>query len=290
MNLAKIKAAGRGFLRSQGYDVHPVRVDDTALYLKHHGPDPVADRRFYNVGAGSFYHPCWTNLDYVSEWYEGVQKGVVHHDLMSEDPLPIPSASAEIIYTSHTIEHIKDDAVARLFREAHRALKTGGVFRVTTGPDADTDFAAMMRGDEGWFYWDAAYDESGQWRTMTKAPCCSVPLEERWLHHVATMLAPNDLSPSPHKFDAASIRQIIAERGKEGALDYFTSLTEWRGDRPGNHVSWWNADKIAAFLREAGFNTVYRSGYGQSAAPVLRNTYYFDNTHPQMSVYVEAVR
>lgn len=268
-----------------GVDLRPVVRDDTALYdrLYPHG-------RFYNIGSGSFFHPRWINLDYVSEWYRNEQKNVIHCDLMSDDPLPIPDASADVIYTSHTIEHVKDDAVDRLFRESYRALKPGGFLRVTTGPDADTDFSAMQRADEDWFYWDKAYDRPGTFETMFHAPATSVPLEERWLRHVATMLAPNDLSPSIHKFDAVEIRRIIAEKGKIGALDYFTGLTEWRGDTPGNHVSWWSHDKIAAFMRNAGFADPYRSGYGQSACAPLRNTLYFDNTHPQMSVYVEAVR
>lgn len=282
---ADLKHRIRLALQRVGVDIRPVRLNDTADYDR-----LFPDGRFYNVGAGAFFHPRWSNIDYVSEWYRDRQKNVTHHDLMSGDPLPIPDASADIVYTSHTIEHVKDEAVARLFREAFRALKPGGHFRVTTGPDAENDFAAMMRGDEDWFYWDRAYDRPGSYEHMLHAPATSVPLEERWLHHVATMLAPNDLSPSNHKFDAEAIRRIIAERGETGALDYFTSLTEFSPARPGNHVSWWSHDKIAELLKSAGFRTVYRSGYGQSACPVLRNTLYFDNTHPQMSVYMEAVR
>lgn len=76
----------------------------------------LAGKPFYNVGSGSFYHPMWTNIDYVSNWYSGVQQNVVHHDLMSERPLPIESNSAQIIYTSHTIEHVKERAVLYFFQ------------------------------------------------------------------------------------------------------------------------------------------------------------------------------
>lgn len=279
-----------GALRARGLNIVRVRSDDVADYRRLYPQAAVDERRFYNVGAGSFSHPCWTNIDFVSDWYGSVQKNVVHHDLMSADPLPITDASAEVIYTSHTIEHVKEDAVARLFREAHRALKPGGIFRVTTGPDAESDFAAMMRGDEEWFYWDKRYDAPGSYEEMLHTPATSVPLEERWLRHVASMLAPNDKTPSAHKFTSADIRRIVAERGRVGALDYFASLTVFDPQRPGNHVSWWDATKIKTFLEAAGFKTVYRSGYSQSVCPVLRNTLYFDNTHPQMSVYVEAVK
>lgn len=278
-------------MKRVGLKVSRVRYDDTGDYQQHYSADAVTNRRFYNVGSGAFFHPCWTNLDYISGWYAEFQQGVVHYDLMAEGPLPIEDGTAEIIYTSHTVEHVTDEAVARLFRNAFVALKPGGILRVTTGPDADTDFRAMMNRDTEWFYWDdeasanfAAYQHIHAERPNTR------PIEERWLHHVASQLAPNDLSPSPVKFDGPAIRGIIADKGKEGALDYFTGLCQFQPEHIGNHISWWNADKLIDRIRAAGFETVYRSGFGQSAAHVLRNTHYFDNTHPQMSVYVEARR
>jgi len=67
-------------------------------------------------------------------------------------------------------------------------------------------------------------------------------------------------------------------------------LCEFNPERPGNHITWWSYEKINQYLRDAGFTNVYRSGYGQSISPILRNVNIFDNTHPQMSVYVEAVK
>jgi len=43
-------------------------------------------------------------------------------------------------------------------------------------------------------------------------------------------------------------------------------------------------------MKNAGFQNVYKSGYAQSKSPILRNTNYFDNTHPQISVYIEAIK
>jgi SAM-dependent methyltransferase len=288
--LSSAKAAVRQGLRHAGYDLTPIVRDDRALYRELFGVEAVENRRFYNIGAGAFSHPAWTNIDKSSDWYADAQVDIIDHDLMGSEPLPIASGTAEIVYTSHTIEHVDDAAVERLFSDVYRALKPGGIFRVTTGPDAETDFAALMRGDEHWFYWDRATDAAGTGGQIFFAPAASVPLEERWLHHVATQLAPNDRSPSPAKFAAPAIRAVISERGFPGCVEYFTSLCEFQPERPGNHISWWTHGKVTAFLQRAGFTTIYRSGYGQSASPVLRNTHYFDNTHPQMSLYVEAVR
>lgn len=205
MNLKALilKAFARANLelrRTGGYRLHLYNAADRA------------ERPFYNIGAGSFFHPCWTNIDFVSDWYSGVQRNVVHHD------------------------------------------------------------------------------RPGTFESTCHRPQSSAPLEERWLHHVASQLAPNDISPSEHKFEAAQIREILNRLSMEEALDYFTSLCRFQPERPGNHISWWNRAKVERFLRDAGFTTIYRSGYMQSRCPLMRQSSQFDSTHPQMSVYVEAIR
>ena len=59
---------------------------------------------------------------------------------------------------------------------------------------------------------------------------------------------------------------------------------------PGNHVNWWNRDKVTRMLRQCPFDQISLSGYAQSVAPVLRNTRYFDKTRPEMSIYVECIK
>jgi len=55
-------------------------------------------------------------------------------------------------------------------------------------------------------------------------------------------------------------------------------------------MNWWNKKKAFRMLREAGFEKIYSSAYGQSFSPVLRNTALFDHTGPKVSLYIEAVK
>lgn len=289
--VSKAITVARELLRRAGVEVR--RVEDPyrlSLYRSLYPESVLAHKPFYNVGAGSFYHPYWTNIDYVSGWYGDAQSGVRHHDLMSLEPLPVESSTAHVIYTSHTIEHVSREAVEVLFREAHRALISGGVLRVTTGPDAETDFRALQRGDADWFYWDEVYSEPGTYEHIYKAPATSVPLEERWLHHVASQLAPIDISPSSCKLDAIAVQKLIAHHGFPAVLDEITSMCHFDPERPGNHISWWTHDRVIRLLRNSGFELVYRSGWGQSVSPLMRRSRLFDSTHPQMSIYVEAIK
>ena len=264
----------------------PYKLD---LYDRLYPSPRLAEKPFYNVGAGGFWHPHWTNLDQASDWYSPEQKEIVSYDLMALEPLPIPSGRAEIIYASHTIEHVSETAVRNLFTESYRALAPGGLLRVTC-PDAETDFRAMMLGDTHWFYWDEYYVEPKDYEVQWTAPPASMSIEERWLNHVASALAPHDKSPSGIKYHAPQIRQITAEKGFGGCLDFFTAQVSYDPVRPMNHVSWWTHEKVMRYLREAGFTNVYRSGRSQSASVLMRGSEQFDSTHPQMSLYVEAIR
>lgn len=259
------------------------------IYPSIFSADVLARRPFYNVGAGDFSHPYWTSIDFKSDWY-GNRDDVVHHDLMSLGPLPIEDGSAKIIYTSHTVEHVSDEAVQVLFNEAYRALEPGGIMRVTTGPDAETDYRALKNNDHHWFYWNKWYDTPGTYEDRLHRPASGEPLAEQWLYHVATKLSPNCIDPHPNKMHEPEILATLEEKGLEGALDHFTSLVSFDPQRPGNHISWWSHAKVEKFLRNAGFQTVYRSGYQQSASPIMRRSEQFDSTHPQISLYVEAIR
>lgn len=260
------------------------------LYREMFDAQTLARRPFYNVGAGTFFHPYWTALDLPSEWYAKVQQRSLPFDLMKMEPLPAEDGTAKIIYTSHTIEHVKEPAVANLFREAHRALEPGGILRVTTGPDAITDYRALVNGDASWFFWDeeSQWGDPANYAHIYSAPPSSVSLAERWLQHVASPLAPIDKSPSDRKFSEAEIWEVLNSRPLTEALDYFCGLCKFDPQRPGNHIAWWTHDKVMGFMREAGFSEVYRSGFNQSVSPLMRHSPLFDSTFPQMSLYVEA--
>ena len=70
--------------------------------------------------------------------------------------------------------------------------------------------------------------------------------------------------------------------------NFFTKDLEFNINFPGNHLSWWTKNKLKNVLKEVGFKEIKFSAFGQSLNYLLRDTNYFDNTYPQISLYVEA--
>jgi SAM-dependent methyltransferase len=98
--------------------------------------------RAVNIGGGpKFNAKGWINLDGVAE------KPFV---LSPDCNLPIENGALDLVYSSHTLEHLDDQTVARVLSEATRVLKPGGKLLIKI-PDFDGILAAYGHGDHGYF-------------------------------------------------------------------------------------------------------------------------------------------
>lgn len=250
----------------------------------------IQERRFYNVGAGFFFHPFWTNIDFATDYYSSSQKyEFLNYDLMELQALPLEDASAELFYTSHTIEHVSDAAVSNMLKEIYRVLKPGGGVRLST-PNLLLEYWAYKRKDRDFWYWANWYSKKGTWEKLYKFPLAEAAIPTLLLEHIASQLSEVGGDDTAQKFSDAQIDLVMSTYTMEDALDYFTSRCKYNPNYPGNHMNWWTAAKLTKFLNEAGFNSVIPSGYGQSIFQPLRDVTLFDLTHPKMSLYVDAIK
>lgn len=257
--------------------------------------EALENRRLYNIGAGRFAHPYWTNVDFLSDWYSANSAKTrtgIHYDLLSLEPIPIESGTAEIVYTSHTIEHINDAAAANLFAETFRVLRKGGVFRATT-PNIELDVRAYRSNDMSYWYWAEDYSKPNEMqRVGIRTPMNQATAAQLFLFQFATSVSTLPIDGEPKRVSDSELAELMSTRPLQEALNECTARCTVGLQRkfPGRHLNWWDYEKMERMLKEAGFSNIYRSGYGQSISPVLRNTALFDSTHPKISLYVEAVK
>jgi hypothetical protein len=292
-----IKDKLKDILLKAGYDIKKLPADryDIAKYKKLYSTESLENRRFYNLGAGKFYHPYWTNVDHFSEYYkeyESYTRLGINYDLFSLDPLPVDNNSAEIIYSSHTIEHINNESALHMFREAFRVLKPKGIIRITA-PDIDLHYRAYKNNDLDFFYGKDIYSKPGEYEKVSlNSPLNTCSPEQLFLIRFAVAASPLHVEGNSSPINDAELISVFNNMKYEEALDYCTSkcTVEIQKRHPGNHMNWWNKTKTAKMLREAGFHLIFESGYGQSQAAVMRNLLYFDKTHPILSFYIEAIK
>lgn len=232
---------------------------------------------YLNVGAGDFYHPYWHNLDMPNDYYADWQRGKLHilHDLTSLHALPLRNDSLKIAYTSHVIEHLDNESVQHLFSEVYRCLEPGGIFRVTC-PDMDLEYDAYSRGDRHF------------WREANAYGIFNKSLEQGFLDHFASCLTETHPG-SANKLSDLEVRNVFLSSTKEDAFDIIIKKIpkDMQKIYPGDHVNWFNLEKITRLLQNSQFKSVCDSRFGQSKHHILRNTRLFDSTCPGLSLYVE---
>jgi predicted SAM-dependent methyltransferase len=271
------------------------QIPGTQIYHKIYEAESLEKKRFYNIGAGSFYHPYWTNVDFLNDWYKVNDKtslAGIHHDLMSLNDLPIDSNSAEAVYSSHTVEHITDAAAQKMFNEAYRILKKGRKLRITT-PNINLEYRAYKDNDRNYFYWDDNYSQGAEMaRINITKPMNQASIEQLFLYHFAGNVSTLHGDGAQKRISDEELRKVFSEMSLEDALNYCTSKVDLsiQSKYPGNHINWWNAEKMTRMLRNAGFENIYVSGHGQSFSPEMRDVSIFDSTHPKISLYMEAIK
>src|SRR5258708_36973516 len=113
-------------------------------------------------------------------------------------------------------------------------------------------------------------------------------MRDRWLYRLATPRSVYSQTPCEKKFDASELSSLVAEHASDPRplLNRLTDRLPFSYSYPGDHISWWNYTKAKQFLEKAGFSRIVRSAYGQSVSPLMRDLRYFDQTYPQISVYI----
>jgi SAM-dependent methyltransferase len=244
-----------------------------------------AGKRLINIGAGHFYHDKWTNLDVSSDHYKSHRKGsYVEYNIITDERIPFEDASVAVAYTSHTIEHIKDHYVFRMFREAYRCLEPGGIFRVTC-PNADLFYtAARLNNTDRFFHRALAWFERHGVERLSADPLDYLKMA------VATGLTNSPRVRDENEELWNEIKVKFAELPKEQFLDWLCGHVDFSINNIARHINWWTVDKVTAAMKEAGFELVRSSVYGGSLAAPMCDTTLFDNTMPDESLYVEAYK
>lgn len=269
--------------------------NDLELYREMYAMDAIKSHRFFNIGAGTFRHPAWTNLDIIQKDERSKPDDslpFVHFNLFDHRPLPAEDGSLEVIYTSHTIEHVDDKSVQWLFSEVFRTLRPGGILRIVT-PDILLAYRAWKRNDRRFFFWLFLDQYTGN----PEQQGLNIPINKASIHQVfledfASQASEISIAGAPERISDSRLIEIFDTMPLDDALNYCTSFcsVEIQQQYPFHHINWFHEGKLKNMLEKAGFIDIYHSGYLQSSAPVMRNPKYFDHTLPQLSLYMEAIR
>lgn len=265
------------------------RLDDAADYLALLGEEHASQRPFLNIGAGDWKHPSWRNHDFVQPPYDQYTPPDYNIDLSVLDPWPIEPGFLCGAFTSHTIEHLTDPMVMHIFREMARAIRPGGVFRITT-PDFHTAHAAWRINDMRYYNERSTGRMKGSLLAIASNIGFSKGKDVPQLYFERIASCYGGLKTWRGKPLAESLLAESAGRTPEDVADDILAGADFTKKRPNQHINYWTEDRLRRMLSEAGFRLILRSSYGQCILPLMRNKAHFDRTRPNESIWMDAIR
>ncbi len=223
-----------------------------------------------NIGGGIWFRRHWKVMDYPYGHYSFLKEfNDFEHDLTSSKPFPFSDNSISFFYSSHCLEHIPQEHCQYIFAEIYRCLKPGGAIRISV-PDFDLAEEAYRNKNQQFF-------EKYTGNT----------LEEKFLNFFATYFK--------DKVSSKEFQQKHSSTTPEELADFYTKSIprEQQKEASGNHINWWNYKKMSNMLKSAEFKEIYRSKPQESRFSEMKGTQRrkgFDLTHPELSLYVEAIK
>jgi len=210
-----------------------------------------------NIGAGPWWRkPAgWHTLDNPSEWYK--TKPNISQDLTKMEPLPLADGQLDLVYITFLLEHLDNKEAMNVLKESFRCLKPGGWLRVSV-PDMKYELDRLSQGI-------ISNREFIQRFWL-------LPLDDLTDEQIEIMLA--DIYTDPVK-----------------ALAPFPAMVppSSNADHPEGHRNWFDAEKLHAFILDAGFDIVASAARHVSMVPELCKLPFDDNNFPDgFSLYCEA--
>lgn len=258
----------------------------------------LRQRPFLMYGPGGFRHKHWQTADVISRLKESKstgtmgdfhkEKGIDHvWNRHHEDPLSIDDNAINAVYASHVVDYANNTNNSFFFKDVHRILRKGGVFRLTS---CDVDLGLRAAKTSDFAYYGMSHIQRGEsvYRRTLGLDGKATPIEWYILESCSLVTRKENSTYYPPELCADF---LWSDDDVYNSLDLATELSDSHlREATGGRVNWSNPHKISGMLRQAGFSEVVKSSYGQSCCPILRDTRYFDTVSPSMSWYVEAIK
>ena len=212
--------------------------------------------RYLAFGEQNIYDlpPQWVTVD-----WEGADFNI---DVVKAKRLPFPDRSFDYIYSSHMIEHIPDETLAKLLHESFRILDHGGIIRLEA-PDCQIVSEAYKNNDEEFM----RYFQDANALTLVRDRGKPALYCER---HIAFIGIMSCYVETNRHVPVIASREEVDQRIRSMSLDDFgkwaVSLQTPEQYRSGGHVNVLYFDKVKAHLERAGFTKIERAKPGKSRA------------------------
>lgn len=211
-----------------------------------------------NIGAGFWALKGWRTLDCYRD-------ADFYADLRELNRLEIEDNCIEKAFSSHCIEHIKDEHIENMLKEIYRCMQPGGIFRISC-PDFDIAANQYKNNNIPWFNW----------------------LKQS---HMGEMFLNTIVSYEYMAGGPQASEELVKEKFETLSKDEFIAWAKSLVDESRPYIAHRNAiyfEKLKEMLEKAGFKKIVKSSYQKSADKELRGDMF--DRYPEISLFVECYK
>lgn len=268
LNFLKDKLRHLNFLRKVYWKIR--NLNPILLFKKFKIKSSFSDEKFFiNIGGFIFLKKDWRVIEYVSEYYPLSEYLIDYNIDLSKKPiLPIEDNMVDLVYSSHTYEHILLENALANFKEVYRIMKKDGIFRIVV-PDMNLVWNELKNNNTQFLNYVGKLESESPLEFLLNYFAHGREVSESAENDFLTY-APTDF------FQKYELKAIVDEENHSFE----------------NHIGWFNYEKLKNLLVEVGFseNKIYRSEYLCSVSNEMRDPKFFDQTIPKASLFVECIK
>jgi len=231
-----------------------------------------------NIGSGGYSIDGFKDLDFVSDRYEKVRtKNFIPYDIR-KDNIPFKNNSVDNIFCSHVIEHIEENYTVKFFEECSRVLKDNGILRVTC-PDSKFLHRMLINDKRFWIqkrYINWFLSRGVKFEEVDEIDCF---IREISTAKLRIFSKENNIY---HDFVKNNINDY------ESIINFLSKGNNLDTKDIGNHIASYDFNKIKK-ISSRYFSKVIESRFRASVSNDMRSKS-FDNTCPEMSMYIDLIK
>lgn len=268
-----IKSVIENFFKFFGYQITLEKITKIHKIFKNSGLN-------LNIGAGDYHITNFVSLDFKN-WTNKKDNLFVLYDIR-KDKIPYDDNTIDNIYISHVMEHLEDIYISKVFRESFRVLKKNGVLRISV-PDAKFLFNVSLFDNAYWTWRTYWFNDENH--GIEGVDLQSIKQEEYFIKEIATPKS----KYYKNRIKDKSIKLELDKNKYTDILEELVSDLNFRDEFPGDHINYWDFNKVFKLGNEIGFKHIVESKYQGSISEKMR-TKEFDLKAPMMSLYVDLVK
>ncbi len=233
--------------------------------------------KFINFGSGGFNHPLWINYDFPgqTDYYkklQGKEKNDFYPINLCTDNLKVPfeDNSCDLIYCSHTLEHLEEEKGLNFLRECQRILKPNAIMRIAL-PNTENNF----------YYAKEIYNQE-------KVP--QKVKEEVILDCAKKLFSDTENLPKNLVIETAIESNFSIENFLKILKTKNNLSLKFKEENPERHITHYSHAKLISISKKLNFQFYTPLYKGSSFAEPFINIEVFDTTEPQWSIYGEFIK